>query len=141
MAANPERGEIDIVISGKTYTLAMKTAALIALQKHFSTPDQLADMEDVLKRLREKSLEHLVAGIWAGLQKYHPEISFTDTCNLLDECDDWEKVRFVFSSLMAFAMPDPADLRELQGTAKRPRRARAMRGTGENGISKVAASA
>lgn len=138
--ANPERGEFDLTINGTTYTLTLKTAALMALQKHFSTPEITADLGDILQRIQARSLEHLVAGLWVAMLKYQPEMTFADTVNLLDDCDDWDQISAVFALLMSTTQPDTKDVAELQATA-RPRKARAKRGTGGNGTSRLAASA
>lgn len=145
MSANPERGEFDITIKGTTYTLSLKTAALIALQNHFSTADTVANLDDILSKMEAKSLGHLVAGFWAALLKYHPGISYEQAVALLDDCDDWARLAIVFAALIRANRPDPLDVAEIppQEIKSRPSMARAnrRRGTGASGTSKPVASA
>lgn len=142
--ANVEKGEFDLVLGDKTYTLTLKTAALMALQKHFSTAEQLADLDDVMRRVEAGSIEHVVAFLWACLRKYHPEISFDQATNLIDEAGGLDELHRHFADVSKSVVPDPKDVKELASLTKepkRPRKARAMRGIGGNGTSSHVASA
>lgn len=142
--ANVEKGEFDLVLGGKTYTLTLKTAALMALQKHFSTPDRLADLTDVMQRVEAGSIEHVVAFLWACLRKYHPEITFDQATNLIDEAGGLAELDRYFADVAGSTVPDPKDAKELAALtvkAKRPRKAQVRPGTGGNGISSHVASA
>jgi hypothetical protein len=138
--ANQERGELEVVINGTTYTLVLRTAALIALQKHFSTPDKVADMEEILRCMEARSFEHLVAGFWASLQKYHAGVTYEEAVNLLDDCNDWERISELFSALIAANRPDVKDVKELQSERPLKARTRRVNGTGESITSPPAAS-
>jgi hypothetical protein len=141
--ANPERGEFEVKVKDKTYTLTLKTAGLMALQQHFSTPDKLADLSEIFQRVMNDSIEHQVAMVWACLRKYHPEVTFTDAVDWIDDAEGLQALTTHIDSLSAASQPDPADLAELStgGGESRPRKARAKRGTGVNGTSSLAASA
>lgn len=137
--ANPEKGEFDVVVNGKTYTLTLKTAALMALQKHFG----VIDLDPIFHKVMEGSIEHSVAFLWACLRKYHGEITFDECVNWVDDASGINTLMAQFGDLADSAHPDPADLAELPKPEKtpRPRKARVTRGTGGNGISRLAASA
>ena len=138
--ANAERGELEVKIGDKTYTLVLRTAALIALQKHFSTAERVADMGEILTKMEARSMEHLVAGFWAALQKYHAGITYEEAVTLLDDCEDWEKIAVLFSALVAANRPDAQDVKEV--TEANPTKARArIRGIGGRRTSKLAVSA
>lgn len=141
--ANVEKGEFDLVLDGKTYTLTLKTAALMALQKHFSTAEKLADLDAVMQRVEAGSIEHVVAFLWACLRKYHPEISFDQAMNLIDESGGLQELNRHFTDLAGSINPDPKDAKELAALTKpkRPHRAQAKHGTGGNGTSSHVASA
>lgn len=81
--ANPEQGEVQFTHQGKRYTLVMNTMALAKLQRLFNTKDQqgrdvIADIQEIDRLIKARSLEHIVGFFWAALQKYHPEIATTD---------------------------------------------------------------
>lgn len=138
--ANPERGEFDLVVNGKTYTLTLKTAGLMALQKHFSTPESVADLTDIFRQVEAGSVEHQVAMLWACLRKYHPEVTFDQAIDWLDDASGLGAVMALFDDVGASTRPDPRDIDELPKT--RPQKARAQRrGTGESGTSSRAGSA
>lgn len=160
MAANPDKGEVDLVINGTTYTLTLKTAALMALQQHFSTPVDVvekaadgsvalvtkgvADLDVIMARVAAGSIEHVVALLWASMQKFHPDVTFQKAVSLIDDLGGIEALSDAFAEIQKSTVPDPRDTKELEdGKAKsdRPRKARATHGTGESGISKLAASA
>lgn len=115
--ANPEKGEFAFVYDGKTYTLVMNTMALAKLQRQFNTKDSkgrdvIADIEDIDRMVKARSLEHIVATFWAALQKYHPEFATVEQAAELIDAAGAHAV----SALMAAAglgKVDPADLEEL----------------------------
>jgi hypothetical protein len=139
--ANREKGEVDLVINGTTYTLTLKTAALMALQKHFSTPEKVADLDQIMERANAGSIEDVVAVLWASMQKFHPDVTFERAVNLIDDLGGIGGLGAAMKEVTASMAPDPADVKELAEVPKSPRKARATRGTGETGTSKLAASA
>jgi hypothetical protein len=138
---NPEKGEVDLVINGTTYTLTLKTAALMAYQKHFSTPEKLADLEWLMTQAQSGSIEHVVALFWASLQKFHPAITFQDAVNLIDDAGGIEKLDASLLEAAQSTMPDKKDADELKEAVARPRKARSTHGTGGSGSSALAKSA
>lgn len=140
--ANPEKGEYELTVNGTTYTLVLKTAGLIALQNRFSTPEKLASLDDLFQAAREGSIEHRVAFMWAALRKYHPDVTFEQTMDLIDDSDEAATFMAAFAAVLRTATPDPADVEELkEAGTDRPRKARVKRGTGEIGSSGLAKSA
>jgi hypothetical protein len=115
--ANPERGEVSFEHEGKTYTLVMNTMALAKLQRHFNTKDAggrdvIADIEEIDRLIKARSLDHIVASFWAALQKYHPEIA---TVEQAAELVDVAGARAVSALMEASGLGkiDPRDLEEL----------------------------
>lgn len=69
MAAN-DRGEIAIVIDGKTYTLVVDTNAMVKLEEMFSQTKEMLFYQ-VLERVNAGSVTHIRAFVWAALQRHH----------------------------------------------------------------------
>jgi hypothetical protein len=126
---NAERGEVALTINGKTYTLVLKTAGLIAIQKRLSPAGKTRPLVDVIAELdrsvKAESLEHIVVFLWAALQKYHKGMTEDDAINLIDDAGGIPGLDAVFSELSASMTPDAEDVKEL--TPKRPRKAQARR--------------
>ena len=138
---NPEKGEVDLVINGTTYTLTLKTAALMAFQKRFSTSEKPADLEVLMSKAQAGSLEHVMALFWAALQKFHPEITFDHAVNLIDDAGGIEKLDATLLEAAQSTVPDPKDAEELKEAVARPRKARQTPGSGGSGSSALAKSA
>lgn len=70
--ANPEKGEVDLTLAGKTYTFKLGTSALIELQEAFSTPDAAARLHAQTEAVRLR----------AALAKHgrHPKECTKDAC-------------------------------------------------------------
>lgn len=128
MAANPDKGEIDLTISGKTYTLVVKTQALMAWQRYFETKDGRPSVEVLFKALADGSIEHAVSLFWAGFRKYHPEVTFNMAVDLMDELGGLPAAQDVIAAFKDEMTPDPKDVEELtEGTDPQM----AQSGTGE----------
>lgn len=115
--ANPEKGEVSFEHEGKVYTLVMNTMALAKLQRQFNTKDAsgrdvIADIEEIDRLIKARSLVHIVASFWAALQKHHPEVATIDqAAELIDVAG-----AVAVSALMeasGLGKIDPRDLEEL----------------------------
>lgn len=134
-----ETGEVQLKVGAHTYRLVMKTAGLMRFQKHFSTPQQIADLDDLLSKVNAGSLEHIVPFVWASLLKYQPDFTLEDTFSLIDEAGGIAGLGAQLLTLGLSTVPDTADIEELSRGSKKktnPRKARAARtGTGGNSTS------
>lgn len=149
---NPELGEAEIAIGGKTYRLALKTRGLIAIQQHFSTTVRINDkdwivpgnIDEIYRLTAQGSVEHVMVMMWAALLKYHP-MSYAEFEDLIDNAGgpqalDAAALRSMGDSLT----PDPADVTALgvPSNGNPPKaQARRKRGTGVGSTSRPGASA
>ena len=143
MIGDLSTGEVPIVANGQTYRLVLKTKALLEFQKHFSTPTELADLDALLAKAMQGSVEHFTALIWAACLKHHPEMTLAQAIDLIDDAGGLIGIGEQFNALMTSATPDPEDAKELrEGANANPRRARRSprRGTGGSSSSPPAAS-
>ena len=141
MPANPERGEVDLRIGDTTYTLTLKTAGAIALQKHFSPADgPRTPIEQVFESAFAGSIEHFVAVWWASFLKYHPEITFEQAVDLMDDAGGIGAVAAQMEDITQSTQPDPADVKALGRNEHRPQKAQ-RRGTGADSTSTPVAAA
>lgn len=137
----PDSGEAILRANGSTYRLAMKTAALSALQKRLSPPGQLLKLDTLVKemsrRLMEESIDHVVVFVWAALQKHHPGTTEDEAMGIIDDAGGITALTPVFTELASSMSPDPADLKELSKdrTNGNPRKARARKTSGGNSSS------
>lgn len=137
-------GEAELKVGENTYRIVLKTAGLAALQKHFSVPGKVADLDDLLSKVNAGSVEHIVVFIWAALLKHHPEFTIETTTDLIDDAGGVMGLAMQLLDVGQGVVPDPVDVKELsEGVKKNPRKARARTpaGTGENSNSRLGASA
>jgi len=141
--ANHEQGEIELASGPNTYVLVLKTAGLAALQKRFSPPGAIRDLDVVLQEVmrgcQAGSLEHIIAMFWASLQKHHPGTTYDETVNIIDDAGGVKGVGEQLAGLNLSATPDPKDLEELKPSNGNPPKAQPRkRGAGANSTSRRA---
>ena len=66
MTANPERGEVDLVVGGKTYVLALTTNTICSLEKRTGKP--YGELLAGLARFQHEALRDL---LWSALERHH----------------------------------------------------------------------
>lgn len=145
MATNAQKGEFTLTLGGTAYTLRMGTLALAALQEKFGTPEHVPNIRDIVLEVMKGRALYVQAFVWAGLQRYHPDITFEQVADLIDETSESD-LRPLLMALGISTQPDPADLKELgldkanppEAQTDRPTR-RARRRGGDRSISAVAA--
>jgi hypothetical protein len=116
MAANPERGEVDITVDGKTYTLKLSMNAAATLQgRTKKTIGTLMDEATALDFVAIRSI------VWLLLQKHHAA-DFKTEDKVGEFMDDAGGVAPFFDALQTLgkansAGPDPnATAQETNGT-------------------------
>lgn len=82
--ANPIKGEVDLTIDGKTYTIKLGRNALASVEgllgKGFPEIAQALSSDPQIAVMR--------AILWAGLQRHHPDIDLFGAGDLMDEAGD-----------------------------------------------------
>lgn len=83
--SNPHKGDFPFEVNGKVYTLRFSHAALVKLE------DKLNDgLMSIMKEMMDPAkmrIGRIVAILWAGLQKHHPQMTIDNCADLLDEID------------------------------------------------------
>lgn len=137
-------GEVEFIVPAhgddpeRRFILTLKTGGLIALQKRFSVGDRIADVQTILEKAAAGSIEHVTAIMWAAFQKYHPDVTFEQAVNLIDDAGGLDRVSEQLGVLSESTQPDPLDVKEL--SAGNPQRAQARRGRGARSKSRPSAS-
>jgi hypothetical protein len=127
--ANAERGEVDLVVGDKTYTLFLSTNALCELQNRTKKT-----YGQVIRDLRTLDMSDYRELVWAVLKKYHRK-AFT-TVEQVGELIDDAKPRAVMDALVQLfklAQP-PAEETETGGAVRPPEDDGPSDGTGANSI-------
>lgn len=139
--ANSHKGEVDLIVGEQSYRLKLGTASAIEFQEMFSTPEEPADIDQLMLHLRRGRLKYVVAYLCAAMQKFHPGTTTNDVEELLDTARP-EDIQNVLQQLGVSMTPAQEDLAELaKGVKANPRKARASRGTGGSSSSRRAAQA
>jgi hypothetical protein len=77
--ANELKGEVDVKIGGKTYTVVLTSNALVQVKSVLGIADtQHLNMADV---------EHMRGLLWAGLLRHHEGVDLMTAGDLLDEIE------------------------------------------------------
>lgn len=120
--ANRERGEVDLALGGRTYTLRLSLNALCRLQDVLATNGEPLRFEDLATRMAKPDVPDMVAVFWASLQEFHAE-EFPTPADAGERIgvSDIPKLLPALSGLLSIDRPE-------RGT--RPQPARAKRGRG-----------
>lgn len=138
--ANREKGEVRLVIDGKTYTLVLNTGVMATLEEHFSTPENDVTWDVIWTRVLRGSVKTVRALIWGMLQEHHPTVTLEAVGKLIDKAGGFEGLTHILEQAAGSSTPDPKDVKEL-GVTARPREAQTKRrGTGGGSTSTRGAS-
>lgn len=84
--ANPHKGDVTLSVGDRAYTMCYSHLALVKLE-NLLDKDVMQIMGDLQQSRENIRVGTVVALLWAGLQKHHPEISYEDAAGLLDDID------------------------------------------------------
>lgn len=130
---NPERGEVEIVVNEKPYTLKLTINAAVAIQKRLGKT-----LPQVMTSAQLGDIEAIRCFFWACLQKYHAKQFQAEEVagNLMD--DAGESLQKALEELTGLNKPEqPIAPSEVGGNPPEA----PTTGTGESSISVLAKSA
>lgn len=110
--ANAQKGEFALTMGGTVYTLKLGTSALIELQELLGTPEHAPTMQELVIEVVNGRAKYIRAFIWAGLRKYHPEVTLEAVSDLLDDTSEAE-AKAVLRALGVSTQPDTKDVQAL----------------------------
>ena len=111
--AHQEKRKVSLNIAGETYTLVLDTAALVALEDLFSTPEREVTFVQILQKVERGSIRYIRAFIWAALQRHHKHITIDQAGELIDKAGGIAGLAQQVTALQETAVPDKADVVEL----------------------------
>lgn len=131
MTANPERGEVDLTIGGKSYVLAMGFNGLIALQNLFAVDGVKPTVDAILQRMTRGDFEAFRGVFWALFLRHHKDVTIERAGELMDEIGGMDALDGLLTRAMEQGHPDPDDTKALGAASRRPQKAaQSRRGTG-----------
>jgi hypothetical protein len=136
--ANIQKGEIPLTMGGVSYTLTLNIAAMIAAETVLSTPTHHVTWTEIQNCVQRESITHIRAMFWAMLRRNHPQISLEKAGELIEQFGG--EVTGAMFATQAAAAPDQVDAKAVESAGPRPRKARAVNGTGANSIAPPDAS-
>jgi hypothetical protein len=125
--ANRQKGEVNLVVDGRTYTLVLDIDAMCALEEHFSTPSHDATWDEIAVKVNKGSVRVVRALIWAMLQRHHPELSVVDAGHLMNDAGGILGLAKVLKVAMESATPDPEDIKALGVGKANPQQAQVVK--------------
>ncbi len=111
--ANRHKGEVNLVVDGRTYTLVLDIDAMCALEEHFSTPTHDATWDDIAVKVNKGSVRVVRALVWAMLQRHHPEMSVADAGHMMSDAGGLVGLSNVLKVAMESVTPDAEDMKAL----------------------------
>jgi hypothetical protein len=125
--ANRQKGEVNLVVDGRTFTLVLDIDAMCALEEHFSTPSHDATWDEIAVKVNKGSVRVVRALIWAMLQRHHPELSVVDAGHLMNDAGGILGLAKVLKVAMESATPDPEDIKALGVGKANPQQAQVVK--------------
>jgi hypothetical protein len=139
--SNAVKGEFALPLGGVTYRFKVGVGALMLAQEQIGreTPTSFVlcphcqkvvpvggvpRLDEFTTGLDRWRLLYVRAFLWAGLRKYHPEITIEDVTELLDAADEREAIALV-AGLRGSTVPDQRDVEALEDAGARPTAAEA----------------
>lgn len=113
--ANREKGEIDVTVEGRAYTLVLDTNAMVALETLFSTPGHEVTFDQVLARVNAGSVRHIRAFVWAALRRHHAEITVDGAGDLIHAAGGLQAFSNQLLAMVGGTTADPKDIKALGG--------------------------
>lgn len=139
---NRERGDVPLLIAGRTYTLRMTTAAMVALEDLYSTPSKEVTFFEVLERVNKGSMKAIRAFLWAALQHHHAgQFTIDAVGELIESAGGIFALSQQLQSLGTTTTPDTRDLETDVAPGKAVAGRRRKAGTGAASTSSPAALA
>jgi len=138
--ANPERGEVSIAVGETTYTMVFNMGAMIAAEEKAEAIGMPLTWDEIVTKADKGSARCFRLFIWAMLHKYHATLTLDQVSDLIDQVGGAAGMQRAVAAGQRAATVDPKDAQAL-GPAPRPRKARAVNGTGARSSSRPVASA
>lgn len=132
--ANREKGEVDLEIGGRVYTMVLNVNAMCELETLMSTSVRTVTCEEVLVRaVKQHSAVAFRAMFWACLREYHKEVTLEQAGRLMEDAGGVEGFAKKYADLVFAVTPAKSDLDALGLKTDRPQKAQVRRrkaGTG-----------
>lgn len=114
-------GESEITANGQTWRFKVGMGALIQAQEQVGrdSDGRVPTFDELLVGIQQMRLLYVRAFLWAGLRKYHAEMTLEAVEDLIDRCDARE-VAALLLGLRQGTQPDPRDLAALEAAGARP---------------------
>lgn len=127
MTANPEKGEVELVIEGVSYVLVMSFAGMIALQNKHTVDGVKPPVEAVFAKAQRGDLEAFRDVFWALFLRHHPEVTPDTAGRLMDDAGGLQRLDALLAGAMVQGQPDPRDVAAVERLSGRPPNAAATR--------------
>ena len=135
MAANPERGEVDVVIGGVTYTLVMTFNGWIDVQNLLAVDGVKPTVGQILQLVQHQDMEAFRAVFWGMFRRHHPGVSLEAAGDLMSDVGGMSGLDALLAAVSAASSPDARDVKAVAvATGRPPRAAKAARKTSTRGI-------
>ena len=119
MAANPERGEVDLDIAGTTYTLALGMGALRQIQAAVRVSGGRRTFKDVVEGASSGDVEDIVVLVWGALRRHHDDVTVDQVDDLIDALGGiraFPRVLQTLNELLLYTAPDAVDQGQVKKT-------------------------
>lgn len=134
MTANPEKGEVELVIEGVPYVLVTSFAGMIALQNLHATNGTKPTIESILEKVKQGDFEAFRDVFWSLFQRHHPDVTLQQAARLMDDAGGLAALDRLLMHAMNQGAPDPQDVKALEVATGRPPKAARAAGSRARGI-------
>lgn len=138
--ANRQRGDVDVEVDGKVYTLQLGVNAMAWVESKFGPHDSDLSFQDIFKRIESrKRITDIRAVFCAAMQEHHPGTTEQEAGKIM-QAIGLVPLSDVLRKVVRAAMPDQRDVDELDPNPPQAQ-AEPNRGHGDRSTSMHAKSA
>lgn len=135
--ANRDQGEVSVQVAGVTYTLVLNLAGMIAAEEQAEAAGKAATWDEIVVRAGKGSAWASRLFVYAMFQRHHSDLSLAQVGDIIDAAGGMTGMHRALAAGQEALAPDADDVQALGKT--RPRKARAVNGSGATSIAPAAA--
>lgn len=115
--ANKARGEVDLAVGGRSFTLRLSINAICELETELEKRGLDSNYLTFFTKARQGRLNAARLLLWACLRDHHPSVTVSEAGELIEELGELATVWDALADAMSAQTPDAGDLAAVKADA------------------------